>query len=81
MRRVRRFLKFDPFVTRTVAPAALLLLITGLMLFTAALWAAHRSDVLAIDRQRAASAAAAIAVFSVLTIETLTHHALWGREA
>ncbi len=50
---LRRLKKLDPFVARAAGPAGLLLLVTCGLVFAAALWAAHRSDTLAIDRQRA----------------------------
>ena len=49
--RPRRIL--DPFVVHVASPAAAVLAITCSLMLVAAFWAAHRSDVLAIERQRA----------------------------
>lgn len=50
---LRRFKAIDPFTARVAGPAAIVLALTAGLILAAALWAAHRSDVLALDRQRA----------------------------
>ena len=42
----------DPFIARVAGPAAAVLLATCGLILVSALWAAHRSDVLAIERQK-----------------------------
>ena len=49
---------FDPFVARVAGPAAVVLAVTCGLILASALWAAHRSDALAVDRQRAVVARA-----------------------
>lgn len=73
---LRRLKKFDPFVARAAGPAGLLLLITGGLVLVAAFWAAHRSDVLAIDRQRAV-VARAVAVERSELVKELATVAVW----